>query len=220
MLAAGVAGWARLGAGPARPVPVSTPPVDEEEEEPAPVEEAPAPPRPETPEEFGARILRTLAESASQPPEAREAAVSAMIDFSSLSPAAFGEAWGLFSAEQRAVATRDLRALLVAQTLQGARAWLPLAPHLTAVHEDGTKARVETHALREREDIDVQLHVARRRDAGGLAVVDVEVEGVSTVRALQREFERVLAKNDRDLDYLLTRLARKVARLRAEAAAP
>lgn len=221
--AGGTAVWARRGTSPVPPAPAPTRTVTDDEE-PEPVEDTaptPAPPRrADSPTELVGRIMDALAESHDRSPEAREAAVAGMIDVHGFATSTFGGAWERLSFAQRVVALRDLRTVLVEQLDRGARAWLPLRPRVTAVEDRGATVRVLTAAW---EDTDVHFVVARRPAEGApeaLGVVDVEVSGVSMVVSYRRQIERLLAKHDQDPAYVLERLARKVARLRAPPAAP
>lgn len=202
LLAAGAALWARRREPP--PTPPAPTVIDDE---PAPVEVQPpeSPPRGDSAAEFVERILHTLA----APEAEREVAVAELIDLPAVALAAFGEAWAHLSPEQRLGATRDLGAALLASAERGARSWLPRGPHVSAVQERGAATWVSTTAD---SDIEVRFIVARR--AGSWTVLDVEVEGVSTVRTYRVQFERILAEHQGDPAPLLDRLARKAARSR------
>jgi MlaC protein len=221
-VAAGAVAWAVLVPAP-RPPPPAPGPSLTEEDEPAPVEqEAPAPappPRIESPAELVERLLRELADGTGGPPEARETAVAAVIDDAGVAPTALGAAWALLSAEQRATATRDVRDILAALAVRSARAWAPQEPHVTSVEGGGPTSRVLTVA---RDDTEVLFVVTRRSggSAGGedLALVDVEVEGVSFVKSFRHQVERLLAEHEQDPAYILARLENKLARVREEAA--
>jgi ABC-type transporter MlaC component len=213
--AAGAAVWARRPHPVPAPVPSPTEPAPVEEEAPAP----PPPVRDESAEALVARLLRVLADTDEMPREAREATVAEAIDITSVAPAALGAAWALLTPEQRLVATHDLWAIFAADAIRGARAWLPYGPHVVQVGERGATARVRTIARDDRgEDIEVVFVVAQRREvADALALVDVEIEGVSTVTSYRKQVEHLLAEHD-DPAYVVARLARKLARLREDGA--